>query len=265
MPPVIAVAGKGGSGKTTLSALLVRCLLDMELKPVLAVDADPNTNLGEALGIDVQVTLGGTVEDFQQNRAKVPPGMTKEALVEMRFASIIEEQKGFDLLSMGRGEGPGCYCSVNNVLRMLVEKLTGSYKFVVIDNEAGLEDLSRGTARHIDGPPMGSAFAGGGIRAAQRGPALGRERGPGAGPPAAVVSRAPASVLDGGEGQEALDKLFEAAGGVDLELAGVVPHDEDLVEADLTQGSVLDLESSSTSLRAVRSILDKVLEKTGAN
>jgi len=229
------------------------------------VDADPNTNLGEALGIDVQVTLGGTVEEFQQNRTAVPPGMTKEALVEMRFASIIEEQKGFDLLSMGRGEGPGCYCSVNNILRMLVEKLTGSYRFVVIDNEAGLEHLSRRTARRIDVLLIVSDFAVRGVRAAKGVSALVDELDLDLGHRMLVVSRAPAKVVESPDGQETLDKLFDAAGGVDLEIAGVVPHDELLVEADLTQGSVLNLDRSSTSLTAVRSILDKVLEKIGAN
>jgi CO dehydrogenase maturation factor len=259
MPPVIAVAGKGGSGKTTLTALLVRSLLDRGCKPVLAVDADPNTNLGEALGIKVDVTLGGTVEDFQQQRANVPPGMTKEALVEMRFASIIEERKGFDLLSMGRGEGPGCYCSINNVLRMLVERLTGSYHTVVIDNEAGLEHLSRRTTRHIDTLLVVSDFAVRGLRAAKGVSALVDEIELDVANRLLVVSRAPASATEA-----QLASLIEIAGGLDLELGGVIPHDEALVQADLDQRSVFDLDPSCPSLRAAGSILDKVLEKTGA-
>lgn len=259
MPPVIAVAGKGGSGKTTLAALLVRQLLDRGCKPILAVDADPNTNLGEALGVKVEVTLGNTVEDFQQQRIAVPPGMSKESLVEMRFASIIEERKGFDLLSMGRGEGPGCYCSVNNILRMLVEKLTGSYRFVVIDNEAGLEHLSRRTSRHIDSLLVVSDFAVRGLRAAKGVSDLVNELDLDVAHRLLVVSRAPASATP-----EQLERLLEAAGGVDLELGGVVPHDEALIQADLEQRSVLELDAESPSLRVVGSILDKVLEKTGA-
>jgi CO dehydrogenase maturation factor len=260
MTPVIAVAGKGGSGKTTLAALLVRCLLDRGCKPVLAVDADPNANLGEALGVDVAVTLGQTVEDFQEQRIAIPPGMTKEALVEMRFASVIEERKGFDLLTMGRGEGPGCYCSVNNLLRALVEKLTANYRVAVIDNEAGLEHLSRRTSRHIDVLLMISDCAVRGLRAALGVSALVDELGLDVAHRLLVVGRVPAS---GPPPHEQVSRLVEAAGAKGLELAGFVPHDEALVRADLEQRGVLALEPTIPALHAAGKILDKVLEKTG--
>lgn len=260
MPPIIAVAGKGGSGKTTLSALLVRALIAKECKPVLAVDADPNTNFGEALGVPVETTLGSTVEQFFGDRTKVPPGMTKEALLEMRFASIIEERKGFDLLSMGRGEGPGCYCSVNNTLRALVEKLTGSYKAVMIDNEAGLEHLSRRTARKIDALLVVSDFAVRGLRAAKGISELVDELDLDVDQRYLVVCRAPADP----EGRpEALSKLLEVAGGIDLEIGGVIPHDAGIVQADLEQSSVFDLDDESPAVTAAAGVLDKLLEKTG--
>jgi CO dehydrogenase maturation factor len=260
MPPILAVAGKGGSGKTTLSALLVRNLMDRACKPILAVDADPNTNLGEALGIKVDTTLGAAVEQFFGDRTKVPPGMTKEALLEMRFASVIEERIGFDLLSMGRGEGPGCYCSINNTLRMLVERLTGSYKIVMIDNEAGLEHLSRRTARNIDALFIVSDFAVRGLRAAMGINKLVDELELKIGSRMLVVSRAPA---DESRRNEALPKLIEAAGAQDMELGGVIPHDDGLVEADLNQSGVFELDKNSPAVLAAGVLLDKVLEKTG--
>jgi len=261
MPPVFAVAGKGGSGKTTLSALLVRALLEHECKPVLAVDADPNTNLGESLGVEVGTTLGSAVEEFFGDRTKVPPGMTKEALLEMRFASVIDERRGFDVLSMGRGEGPGCYCSVNNTLRMLVERLTGSYRVVMIDNEAGLEHLSRRTARKIDVLLVVSDFAVRGIRAAKGISALVDELGLDVKERLLVISRAPA---DAARRDEALPKILEAAGGIDLELGAVVPEDEAILRADLEHESVFDLGAESPAVVAVEALLNKVLEKTGA-
>lgn len=261
MPLIFAVAGKGGSGKTTLSALLVKCLLDRGCKPVLGVDADPNTNFGEALGVDVGTTLGRTVEDFFGERTKVPPGMTKEALLEMRFASIIDERKGFDVLSMGRGEGPGCYCSVNNTLRMLVERLTGSYKVVMIDNEAGLEHLSRRTARKIDVLLVVSDFAVRGLRAAKGIAALVDELELDVKQRFLVISRAPA---DQERREAALPKLLEACGGIDLEIGAVVPEDEAIAQADLEQTSVFELGKDSAAVLAAESLLNKVLEKTGA-
>lgn len=260
MPKILAVAGKGGSGKTTLSALLVRALLDKQCKPVLAVDADPNTNLGEGLGINVDATLGSTVEQFFGDRTKVPPGMTKEALLEMRFASIIDERKGFDLLSMGRGEGPGCYCSINNTLRMLMDRLTGSYKVVMIDNEAGLEHLSRRTTRKLDALLIVSDFAVRGLRAARGISELIDELELDVAHRMLVVSRAPA---DDAKREEALKKLLDAAGGIDLELAGVIPQDEGIVQADLEQTSVFDLDAENPAVLAAIAVLDKVLEKTG--
>ncbi len=261
MPPIFAVAGKGGSGKTTLSSLLIRCLLDRGCKPLLAVDADPNTNLGEGLGIKVETTLGAAVEEFFGDRTKIPPGMTKDALLEMRFASVIEERTGFDLLAMGRGEGPGCYCSINNTLRMLVERLTSSYKIVLIDNEAGLEHLSRRTTRELDVLLVVSDFAVRGMRAAKGISELIDELELKVAHKMLVVCRAPA---DPARRDAELPQLFEAAGGLDLELAGVIPHDEGIVRIDLDRTSVFELEADNPAVLAAAAVLDKMLEKTGA-
>ena len=140
MPIRISFAGKGGTGKSTLSALLVNYLIDKNLKPVLAVDADPNTNLNELLGEEVYITLGEIKEEL---RKSVPDSMARYDFVEMRLHQAIIEAEGYDLLVMGQPEGPGCYCAAHSFLSQALEKLMRSYNYLVIDNEAGMEHLSR--------------------------------------------------------------------------------------------------------------------------
>jgi len=146
----IAVAGKGGTGKTTIAALLVLHLCEKNKGPVLAVDADPDANLGTMLGIEVRQTLGELREDVLEAIKDFPPGMSKANYVEVGLHQIIEEAKGFDLLTMGRGEGSGCYCYLNSLVRKFTEELFPSYKWIVMDNEAGLEHISRRTTYNID-------------------------------------------------------------------------------------------------------------------
>ena len=147
-PFTLAVAGKGGTGKTTLAALLVEEL--RERGPVLAVDADPNSNLGEALGIPVRRTIGQMRDELLERIAELPPGISKDQLLEMGLHECLVESDGVDLLVMGHGEGPRCYCMVNHVLRRCVEALRRNYQYVVLDNEAGMEHLSRRTTQDVD-------------------------------------------------------------------------------------------------------------------
>jgi len=142
-PFSIAITGKGGTGKTTVSALLVRALVDAGQVPVLAVDADPNANLHEALGVEVHETLGSMREEAF--REHIPPGMTRNDYIALRFRQAIAEEQGFDLVAMGRPEGTGCYCFANDLLKTCMGLLGRDYRFIVIDNEAGMEHLSRGT------------------------------------------------------------------------------------------------------------------------
>jgi CO dehydrogenase maturation factor len=144
MSTLIAVAGKGGVGKTTVAALLVMRLLQRGLRPVLAVDADPNTCLDAALGVNVAKTVGGVREDarkFAQERTV--RGMDKKRFLELRIAESLVESDDFDLIAMGRSEGPGCYCYANNMLKAVLKAMVSKYPYVVMDNEAGLENLSR--------------------------------------------------------------------------------------------------------------------------
>jgi CO dehydrogenase maturation factor len=150
LPRSIAVAGKGGTGKTTIAALLVTQLVLQNQGPVLAMDADPDSNLGDLLGVQPEQSIGDLREEVLEAIKKWPAGMTKASYVEAGLHRIIEEAEGFDLLTMGRGEGPGCYCALNNMIRKFSDDLTPSYRWVVMDNEAGLEHLSRRTTRNID-------------------------------------------------------------------------------------------------------------------
>ncbi|MDZ4230326.1 MAG: AAA family ATPase, partial [Dehalococcoidales bacterium] len=146
----IAVAGKGGTGKTSITSMIIRYLVKNGLTPILAVDADPNANLGESLGLEVRQTIGSIIASFNDEKIHIPAGMTKEAYLEIKMNGAMVESKGLDLLSMGRGEGPACYCYPNSMLRKFMDELIGNYAYTVMDNEAGMEHLSRRTTQNID-------------------------------------------------------------------------------------------------------------------
>jgi CO dehydrogenase maturation factor len=146
----IAVAGKGGCGKTSITALVVRYLKRNGKTPILAVDADPNANLGESLGLKVPQTIGRILDDFQHEKISIPPGMTKEAYLDYKLNETLVESQGLDLITMGRGQGPECYCYPNTVLKKFIDGLSDNYAYVVMDNEAGMEHLSRKTTDDVD-------------------------------------------------------------------------------------------------------------------
>ncbi|MBI9105990.1 MAG: AAA family ATPase [Spirochaetales bacterium] len=150
MTKSIAVAGKGGTGKSTIAALLISRLVHKGMNPVLAVDADPDCNLGTLLGIEPEQTIGDLREDLLKTIKEFPAGMTKANYIESGLHQIIEEREGWDLVTMGKGEGASCYCYINSLIRKFCDDLTPSYRWVVIDNEAGLEHLSRRTTTNID-------------------------------------------------------------------------------------------------------------------
>jgi CO dehydrogenase maturation factor len=150
MSNIIAIAGKGGTGKTTLAALIIRALKEKLSGSILAIDADPNSNLGELLGVKGSSTIVEIIDEISKNPGQIPAGMTKDRYVDMKVQESLSEEEGFDLLSMGRPEGPGCYCFINNLLRDLIEKLMKNYDYIVIDNEAGMEHLSRRLLRRIE-------------------------------------------------------------------------------------------------------------------
>lgn len=164
----IAVAGKGGSGKTSIASLVIRYLKNNGKIPVLAVDADPNENLGESLGLKVHQTIGMVLDSFQHEKISIPSGMTKDAYLEYKLNETIVESKGLDLITMGRGQGPECYCYPNIILKKFIESLAENYPYIVMDNEAGMEHLSRKTTEDVDALLLVSNHSVKGVRAIGR-------------------------------------------------------------------------------------------------
>lgn len=146
----IGVAGKGGTGKTTLTSLIILSLLKINQRPILGIDADPNSNLAENLGVKSPRSLVEIVNEIEKMKNNIPYGMEKTKFLEIKIQEAIKEEEGFDLLVMGRTEGPGCYCYANNLLREWMEKIEKNYKFIVMDNEAGMEHISRRTSGNLD-------------------------------------------------------------------------------------------------------------------
>jgi CO dehydrogenase maturation factor len=146
----IAIAGKGGTGKSTLAALIIRWLSEKKSRSILAVDADSNVNLNDLLGVPLKETIGAIREEMRTRISDLPGGMTKQQFLEYKIQTSLVEGPDFDLIAMGRPEGPGCYCYANNLLQDILRTLAGNYDFVVIDNEAGMEHLSRRTSQAID-------------------------------------------------------------------------------------------------------------------
>ncbi len=254
MSTVIAISGKGGTGKTTFAALVIRYLLEEGLVPVLAVDADSNSNLDMALGIDLTSTVGAVREDVigKIQKRELPAGMAKQDLVEMQVEQAVVECKDFDLISMGRAEGPGCYCAINNMLRVFLDRLAEEYRFVVIDNEAGMEHLSRRTTRKVDVMFVVSDQSRRGLETAIRIRDLAREMNLETGKVFLVVSRVTMPV--GGD----LERSIQSTG---MDLAGIIPEDDQVGRLDLAGEPLVALARDSQASVAVRNIMESVLQK----
>jgi CO dehydrogenase maturation factor len=250
---VIAVAGKGGTGKTTLAALLISSLKERGFIPILAVDADPNDNLGASLGVGVTRTLGEIREDFLEHRADIPPGMTKAALLEMRMHQSVIEGEGVDLLVMGRPEGPGCYCFVNNLLRKSIDTLAKNYRAVVVDNEAGMEHLSRRTMGTIDLLLLVSDHTVKGVRTARRLGELASEMDLRVGTMGLVVNRVDGTGLSPTVGDE-----IEKTG---LSLLSLLPEDAAVARANAEDMPVAGFGAATAVKKAVDKLVDEWIVK----
>ena len=223
----IAVAGKGGVGKTTTCGMIIDYLCKQKKGPILVVDADANSNLNEVLGVEVETTLGDIREEMARAEQKgtVPANMTKADYAEMKFNSALVEEDDYDMLVMGRTQGKGCYCFVNGILQAQLEKYTGQYRYTVIDNEAGMEYIARGTLPHVDTLLLVSDCSRRGIQAVGRIAQLAQDLHLTPGRVRLIVNRAPEGKLNPGVLEE-----IEANG---LELAGVVPQDEAVYDLSL--------------------------------
>jgi len=243
----IAIAGKGGTGKTTIAAILVRLIKEKNPGSILAVDADPNSNLGEALGVSTKATIGSILDDISSHPEKVPQGMPKDAFIEYQVETAIEESDGFDLLSMGHPEGPGCYCYVNNCLRNIVGKIINNYRYIVIDNEAGLEHLSRRTTRVADVLLVISDHTAAGLRAADRIMHIVKEL--------KIKTQKNCLLINRFDGNIDKDKIKDLS----LDYLGNIPQDDNIISLSSDGISLLKLKEDSVSIKALRKIKDKIL------
>lgn len=254
MAHVIAVAGKGGVGKTTLTGLIIQYLGEKGKGPILAVDADANSNLNEVLGVKVDATLGDVREEVARSEmAKdnpIPAGMTKADYMEFKFDDALVEDDDFDLLVMGRTQGKGCYCFVNGLLQAQLQRLEKNYPYIIVDNEAGMEHISRGVLPSMQTAILVSDCSRRGVQAVGRIAKLMEECDMHPRQIGLIINRAPGGVLNEGTKQE-----IENQG---LHLLGVVPQDETVFDYDCEGKPTINLPEDSPVKKAIREIVDKL-------
>jgi CO dehydrogenase maturation factor len=248
----IAVAGKGGTGKTSIASLVIRYLKKNGMSPILAIDADANANLGDSLGLNINQTVGSIIASFNDEKLKIPAGMSKEAYIEVRLNEIIVESKGLDLITMGRGEGPDCYCYPNSILRKFADSMMDNYAYVVMDNEAGMEHLSRRTTQNIDLLLIISDHSVKGIRTLARIRDLVKELRLGGKKQVMVINSAPA---------ELAPMVKEEIARLAIDSPYVIPRDEQIYQYDLEARSLLELPDSSVAVKAVDKLLSELVKR----
>jgi len=261
MTTTIALAGKGGTGKTTVSAMIIKYLINKGKGPILAIDADPSANLNMVLGLDLEYTIGGIREDMLKQvqssqgvggaaRGSIAGGMSKHDYLDYEIHSSLVESDKFDLIAMGRSEGPGCYCAVNHNLRDILDKLSHNYPYVVMDNEAGMEHLSRRTTQDVDhlfiisGPTQRGLAAAAGIVALKDDLEIRIKN------THFILNRVP------GEIPPPLQERIET---LEVPFLGAVPADDNVMEFDFSGKPLLDLEDDSPVYQAVAAMMDKTL------
>ena len=249
MPFSIALAGKGGTGKTTVAGLLIKYLVKTGKTPILAVDADSNANLNEVCGLEVTDTLGNAREEMK--KGIVPSGMTKDIFIDMKLQQAVVEDDGFDLVVMGQPEGPGCYCAANTLLTGFLEKLTGNYPYIVMDNEAGMEHISRLTTSNVDVLLTISDTSRRGLQAAIRINDLAKDLNIGVSKSYLIINQTKEAPSD-----SVLDIIKEKG----LELAGTIPEDRTVYEYDLNGRPTIELPEDNTAVMAAYEIFDKIIE-----
>ena len=254
MAHVIAVAGKGGVGKTTLTGLIIQYLGEKGKGPILAVDADANSNLNEVLGVKVESTLGEVREEVARAEmakdSPIPAGMTKADYMEFKFDDALAEDDDFDLLVMGRTQGKGCYCFVNGLLQAQLQRLEKNYPYIIVDNEADMEHISRGVLPSMQTAILVSDCSRRGVQAVGRIAELIKECDMHPQKVGLIINRAPGGVLNQGTKEE-----IEKQG---LHLLGVVPQDETVFEYDCEGRPTVQLPEDSPVKKAIREIVDNL-------
>ena len=245
MSKTIAVAGKGGTGKTTLSALIIMELIKKGRTPVLAIDADPNNCLNELLGVDYEKTVVSLADDLMKDKNDLPAGFTKERYIDLNFQGALVESRGFDLMVMGHPEREGCYCAANNMLKNCMEKLGENYPYTVMDNEAGMEHLSRRTARNIDELLIVANPSAISIKSAERIRRIAEEL--------KLNVKNIHTILNEPAACPGESSLTE-----DENIAGFIPHDDELYNLSIRGGAVFELGEDSKAARAVSVMLERL-------
>ncbi len=243
----IAVAGKGGTGKTTLAGLLIKYMVKTGRTPILAVDADSNFNLNEVLGVKVSDTLGNAREDMKKGR--VPAGMTKDVFMSMRMEEAVIETGDFDLIVMGQPEGAGCYCAANSLLTNCIERLTDNYPYIVMDNEAGMEHISRLTTKNVNVLLIVSDPSRRGLQAALRIHKLAQELSIGVEKSCLVLNQTKESIPD---------EVIEMIKNDGITFLGAVPEDKTIYEYDFKGKPTVLIPEESLAVKAAFGIFEKI-------
>jgi len=251
MTRVISISGKGGVGKTTVAALLLKTLIEYGNFDILAVDADPDSNLPDVLNIKVKKTVGDVANELKRRieKGSLPPGISKRDLLEGWVYSTLIELDDFDLLVMGRTEGEGCYCYVNSVLTQILDAIISNYDFVIMDMEAGLEHLSRRTDKNVDLLLIVTDPSRMGFETARRIKKVAKEVHIEVKDIYIIGNRFPINLED---------KFIELSRSIGIKPAGLIPEDPYIYEYNLNGKSLLNLPDNSPALKAMKRIIDKI-------
>ena len=261
MTITIALAGKGGVGKTTIAAMAIKYLVQNKPGPVLAIDADPSSNLNMVLGLELNWTVGDIREDMLVQvksslvaggaaMGSLPGGITKRDYLDHKIRSSLSEGEAFDLIAMGRSEGTGCYCAVNHNLREVIDSISKNYRYIVIDNEAGMEHLSRRTTRDVQHLLIVSDPTQRGIVAAERIASFRNEMDIRIEHAYLIINRLPGTLPTAL--QIGIDKL-------DIPLLGTIPTDDELSKFEFSGKPLVELGNDSPVYQAVAGLMEKIL------
>ena len=245
----LALSGKGGVGKTSIASLFIKFLIARKEGAVFAVDADPNSNFADQLGVKEYGTVGDLREELLKVKDSLPTGMSKADFIAYRIQEIVVESRGFDLLNMGRPEGSGCYCYVNSLLRDFIDARASAYPFMVIDNEAGMEHLSRRTTRDVDALLVVTDLTAVSLAAAFRIGALARELKLKIGQVGLVINRT----------SEITPEVEARARDCGIPILGMIPEDAEVTDRSRKGEALLAMDEGNPAYRAVKEIAEKIL------
>ncbi|MCB9453021.1 MAG: AAA family ATPase [Anaerolineaceae bacterium] len=262
MTTTIALAGKGGVGKTTISAMIVKYLMQKSGGSILAIDADPSSNLNMVLGLDLEWTVGDIREDILQQvkqsllaggaaMGTLPGGTNKRDYLNYQIRSAMAEGSRFDLIAMGRSEGPGCYCAVNHNLRDVIDGISKNYRYVIIDNEAGLEHLSRRTTRDVDFLLVVSDPTQRGLVAAQRVASFRHDLD--------IHIENAYLILNGLKEEKVPPPLQAAIDKLDIPLLGVVPYSSQVMDFEFSGRPLVELDADSSLYQGIAAMMEQIL------